>query len=57
MPVAIGALASSAEIYAVGMGCAVEDIGHAWMRAIANPVPPVTVISAPVRRSSSTATR
>ena len=28
-PVAIGALASSAQIYAVGMGCAVEDIGDA----------------------------
>src|SRR5262249_9166534 len=27
IPVAIGALASSAEIYAIGMGCAVEDIG------------------------------
>src|SRR4029077_13595069 len=34
-PVVIGALAASAQIYAVGMGCAVEDIGDAWMRAIA----------------------
>src|SRR3984893_2734452 len=46
-PVAIGALASSAQIYAVGMGCAVEDIGDAWMRAIANPIAPVTVSAAP----------
>src|ERR1700732_1242850 len=46
-PVAIGALASSAQIYAVGMGCAVDDIGDAWMRAIANPIAPVTVTSAP----------
>src|SRR6202163_2773618 len=46
-PVAIGALASSARIYAVGMGCAVDEIGDAWMRAIANPIPPVTVTSAP----------
>jgi UbiD family decarboxylase len=46
-PVAIGALASSARIYAVGMGCAVEDIGDAWMRAIANPIAPVTVTAAP----------
>src|ERR1700686_2863831 len=30
-PVAIGALASSPQIYAVAMGCAVEDIGDAWM--------------------------
>src|ERR1700733_10720464 len=46
-PVAIGALASSAQIYAIGMGCAVEDIGDAWMRAIDNPLAPVTVASAP----------
>jgi 4-hydroxy-3-polyprenylbenzoate decarboxylase len=39
-PVAIGALAASAQIYAVGMGRPVEDIGEAWMQAIANPVPP-----------------
>ncbi len=46
-PVAVGALAASARIYAVGMGCAVEDIGDAWMRAIANPLAPVEVTSAP----------
>jgi UbiD family decarboxylase len=46
-PVAIGALAASAQIYAVGMGCAVEEIGDAWMRAIANPIAPVKVTSAP----------
>jgi UbiD family decarboxylase len=47
IPVAIGALAASARIYAVGMGCPVEHIGDAWMRAIANPIPPVRVTSAP----------
>src|SRR6202451_3607243 len=46
-PVAIGALASSAQIYAIGMGCAVDDIGDAWMRAIANPIAPIEVTSAP----------
>jgi UbiD family decarboxylase len=46
-PVAVGALASSAIIYAIGMGCAVEDIGDAWMRAIANPIAPTKVASAP----------
>lgn len=45
IPVVVGALAASAAIYAIGMGCAVEDIGAAWMRAIANPVAPVTVRS------------
>src|SRR5580698_1658842 len=46
-PVAIGGLASSAQIYAIGMGCAVEEIGDAWMRAIANPIAPVRVTAAP----------
>ena len=47
MPVVVGALAASPDIYAVGMGRKVEDIGAAWMQAIANPIPPVTVDTAP----------
>src|SRR5690349_19825276 len=47
MPVVVGALASSPEIYAKGMGCPVHEIGDMWMRAIANPIPPVLVESAP----------
>src|SRR5579863_8235862 len=46
IPVAVGALAASPKIYAVGMGCSVEEIGAAWDRAIANPIPPVLVNSA-----------
>src|SRR5208282_6065175 len=46
-PVAIGALAASARIYAVGMGRPVDDIGNAWMQAIANPIAPVEIKSAP----------
>ncbi len=46
-PVAIGALAASAQIYAVGMGRPVEEIGDVWMHAIANPIAPVAVTSAP----------
>jgi UbiD family decarboxylase len=46
-PVAIGALAASAQIYAIGMARPVEEIGDAWMHAIANPIPPVEVTSAP----------
>jgi UbiD family decarboxylase len=46
-PVAIGALAASAQIYGVGMGRPVEDIGDVWMKAIANPVPPTVVTAAP----------
>ena len=35
MPVAVGALAASPHIYAVGMGRPVHEIGDAWMQAIA----------------------
>jgi len=47
IPVAVGALAASPDIYAVGMGQPVANIGQAWMRAIANPIAPVAVASAP----------
>ena len=45
IPVAVGALAASAKIYALGMGRAVDEIGAAWTHAIANPIPPVLVSS------------
>ena len=47
MPVAIGALAASTQIYAIGMGRPVEEIGDAWMQAIANPIAPTPVTDAP----------
>lgn len=47
IPVVVGALAASPRIYALGMGQSVEDIGPAWDRAIANPIPPVMVNAAP----------
>ena len=43
IPVAVGALAASPEIYSVGMGRPVEEIEAAWLNAIANPIPPVVV--------------
>jgi 4-hydroxy-3-polyprenylbenzoate decarboxylase len=43
VPVAVGALAASAAIYAIGMGRPVEQIGDAWLRAIANPIAPTRV--------------
>ncbi|MFL5002681.1 MAG: UbiD family decarboxylase, partial [Xanthobacteraceae bacterium] len=46
MPVAVGALAASPRIYALGMGRPVAEIGDAWMQAIAHPIAPV-VVSAP----------
>jgi UbiD family decarboxylase len=47
MPVVVGALASSPEIYAMGMGRPVAEIGEAWMRAMAQPIPPVKTNDAP----------
>src|SRR5215471_17050767 len=34
IPVAVGAIAASAEVYARGMGCDVGEIGPAWLDAI-----------------------
>src|SRR4029077_6053745 len=45
IPVAVGALAASAKIYALGMGRAVDEIGAAWTHAMVNPIPPVVVAS------------
>jgi 4-hydroxy-3-polyprenylbenzoate decarboxylase len=47
IPVVVGALSASPDIYAMGMGCKVEEIGDAWMRAIAHPIAPVMVTMAP----------
>ena len=47
--VAVGAIATNPEIYRIGMNVArVEDIGPAWERAMAKPIPPRVVDSAPV---------
>src|SRR5215472_6526840 len=46
IPVVVGAMAASPEIYAIGMGQPVAEIGAAWIRAIATPIAPVAV-SAP----------
>ena len=46
IPVAVGALAASPRIYAVGMGRPVGEIEAAWVRAITSPIPP-TLVDAP----------
>jgi len=46
IPVVVGAIAASAEIYALGMGRKVEDIGQAWLDAISHPIAPVMAASA-----------
>ena len=47
IPVLIGALAGSAEIYALGMGCEVDEIPDRWSHALDNPLDPVLVESGP----------
>src|SRR5437588_11009215 len=34
IPVVVGALAGSAEIYALGMGCKIEEIPSVWRKAL-----------------------
>src|SRR5262245_56445544 len=48
IPVVVGAFAANAEIYRIGMNVpALADIGAAWERAIANPIAPRVVETAP----------
>jgi 4-hydroxy-3-polyprenylbenzoate decarboxylase len=47
IPVVVGALAASREIYRIGMGCSLDRINEVWTRAVANPVAPRAVNDAP----------
>ncbi len=47
IPVVVGALAASRKIYSVGMGCEIADISKTWTKAIANPILPTIVQTAP----------
>src|SRR6187402_1526542 len=47
IPVLVGGLAASAEIYATGLGLPVEEIGRAWIDAMEGPIDPVVVDDAP----------
>ena len=49
MPVAVGCMAASKDIYALGMQCAPEEIGAKWGRALVNPIPPTVVSRGPVQ--------
>ncbi|HUQ24823.1 MAG TPA: UbiD family decarboxylase [Burkholderiales bacterium] len=40
IPVVVGALAASREIYRIGMNCPLEKINEVWTRAIAQPIAP-----------------
>ena len=47
IPVVVGALAASREIYRMGMGCELDEINRTWTRAASNPIPPRIVTDAP----------
>ncbi len=47
IPVAVGALAANREIYRLGIGCALDQINETWNRAVAHPIPPRVVATAP----------
>jgi 4-hydroxy-3-polyprenylbenzoate decarboxylase len=47
IPVVVGALAASREIYRMGLGCPLGEINQTWNRAIASPIAPNVVMEAP----------
>lgn len=47
IPLVVGALATTPEIYGIGMGVPVSDIGEHWKKALAAPISPVEVQDAP----------
>ena len=47
MPVIIGAMAASTEVYATGLGCTREKIADKWARALSHPIAPKVVKTAP----------
>lgn len=49
MPVTVGTLAATTEIYAIGLICKPEEISERWTRAQLNPIEPVKVSAGPVQ--------
>ena len=47
MPVVVGALAGSREIYRIGLNASADQVGNIWRRAMENPIEPVKVEEAP----------
>ena len=47
IPVVVGALAASREIYRIGMGCPLDKINETWTSAVARPIAPNVVEKAP----------
>ncbi len=51
MPVTVGILGASREVYATALQCKVEDIPDVWAEAQQNPLPPEEVASGPVKEN------
>jgi UbiD family decarboxylase len=49
MPVAVGGLSVNREIYSIGMGVPVSEIGKRWGDVKSNPIDPIEVTDAPVQ--------
>ena len=47
IPVAVGVLAANRDVYRTGIGCELDEIEATWSHAIANPIDPVEVDTAP----------
>jgi 4-hydroxy-3-polyprenylbenzoate decarboxylase len=47
MSVLVAGLAANREVYRIGFGKPLEDIGATWVKAIANPIAPRVVVDAP----------
>ncbi|MFC1972605.1 hypothetical protein ACFLVE_04295, partial [Chloroflexota bacterium] len=48
IPVVIGVLGASPQVYAIGIQCEVDQIRERWQKAMKNPIQPVMVKDAPV---------
>jgi UbiD family decarboxylase len=49
MPVSVGTLAASTEIYSIGLKCEPDQIHERWTRAQMHPIEPVEVPSGPAQ--------
>ncbi len=47
IPVVVGAMAASPEVYRIGLGCEPDEVSETWANAMDNPVPPRVVDDAP----------
>ena len=51
MPVTVGILGASREVYAMALQCKVEDVPDVWAEAQQNPLPPEEVSTGPVKQN------